>query len=230
VLRELLHRLARFRFGRDPLLAYHRDAAGLGHRDPSSGAEEARGAGDGLATHGEQIIIVGAHADGGADAPVGALLQVADQPVAGRTQMHVGVDQGGHHGLAGKVHALGASRDFDILGVADLHDPRAVDDDGAALDDAAVAHDQPRTFERRDCALRAGRDLKPHEQTKGHGCRDGGQICSAIHWKPPHVFWLDRATVPGLAKRWEPGSSFSVRRDFWAISPEIEHIAWPFRS
>ena len=72
---ELLHRLAALGLGRDPVR--HVGAARLGHGDAAAGAEEARGAGDRLAAHLEQLVVVAAEAHRGADAEVGALLQVA---------------------------------------------------------------------------------------------------------------------------------------------------------
>ena len=136
--------LAALLLGLDLERRTHRLFAG----DAASGAEEARGAGDHLVAHRHKFEIVRAHAHGGADAAVAALLQVADQLLAVRAQMHVRVDDRRHHGLAGEVHARGAGGHRDAL--PGLDDLVAVDDERAVLDDAAVAEDKSCAFERRD--------------------------------------------------------------------------------
>ena len=110
VRRELLHRLAAFLLGVDPVR--HRQASRLGHGDAAPGAEEARGAGDGLAADVEQLVVVHAEAERGAHAEIGALPQVAHDRFARRAQMDVGVDQHRHHGLAGEAHARRARGTF----------------------------------------------------------------------------------------------------------------------
>ena len=85
--------------------------------------------------------------------------------------MDVGVDQHRHHGLAGEAHAGGAGGHAHVGGPAGLHDPRAVDEERRVLDrGAAVAHDQPRAFERRNVRLRACRRSEAGKETKGSGC------------------------------------------------------------
>ena len=49
-------------------------------------------AGNDLAPQRQQLEIVGAHAHGGADAPVTALLEITNEPLAVSAQMHMGVD------------------------------------------------------------------------------------------------------------------------------------------
>jgi hypothetical protein len=96
-----LHRFAAFRLGVDPVR--HRQASWLGHGDAAPRAEEARGAGNGLAANIEQLVVVHAEAECGAHTEIGALPQIAHDCFACRAQMDVSVDQHRHHGLAGKI-------------------------------------------------------------------------------------------------------------------------------
>jgi hypothetical protein len=62
--------------------------------------------------------------------------------------MHVGVDERGHHRLSGEIHACRASRPLHVAHPAHPCDPAALDDQDAVVDDATVANEQPRPFER----------------------------------------------------------------------------------
>ena len=70
--------------------------------------------------------------------------------------MRVGVDQVRHDGLAGKVDPRGAGRYLHTGGGTYLGDLGAVHHDGAVVDGAAIADDDPGAFIGRD-ALGAGR-------------------------------------------------------------------------
>ena len=151
---EVLNRLAAVRLARDPVR--RRDASRLGHGDAASGAEVTRRARNDLAADIEQLVRVETHAQHRADAVIAAHLQVADQPVADRAEMHMRVDDRRHDGLAGEVHARGAGRHGHAL--AGLDDLVAVDDERRVLDDVAVTDNEPHAFERRD--VRAHRTAK----------------------------------------------------------------------
>ncbi len=81
---ELLHCLAAFGLGRDPVR--HRQAPGFGHGDPAPRAEEPRGARYGLPAHVEQLVVVRAEAERGAHAEIRAPLQVAGEQFARRAE------------------------------------------------------------------------------------------------------------------------------------------------
>ena len=180
--RELLDRLPAFRVARDPVR--HRRAPRLGHRDPAPGAEKPGGAGHGLLAQIEHLVAVRAETQRGADAVVGAQLQVPHDRIPRRAEMRMGVDQHRHHGLPGQGHARGASRHANVRGRAGLRDPRAIDDQRRVLDHAPVAHDQPAALERGD-GLRGRRSLEPGQDTHDEDRRDCDCVRSA-HVSLPH--------------------------------------------
>ena len=223
-LRELLHRLAAFRVGRDPVR--HRYAPRLRHRDPAPGAEEAGGAGNGLAAHVEQLVL---------SVP---MLSTALTPKYARrfksrvTSSRVGLRWTcvsmsiGITVLPARLTRAAPAGTRTSAAAAGLDDPRAVHDQRRVLDRrASVAHDEPRAFERGDAARRrlrlrgrgeAGKD------SKGNGCRDGDCIHSA-HRSLPQVK-LDgcsvarlRAKGEGLGREREQGRPGRVARSAHAL-------------
>ncbi len=174
VRRELLHRLAAFRLGRNPV--GHGGAPRFGHRDPAPCTEKPRGTGNRLAAHIEEFVVVRAKTQRGAHAVVGAQSQVPYERVARRAEMDVRVDQHRHHGLAGEIHARGARRHAHVGRLADLGDSCALHDQCRVLDHASVADDQPRAFERGD-GLRGRRYRASGKETKGNDCCN----CDHIH-------------------------------------------------
>src|SRR6185369_13045855 len=97
----LLNRPARFRFAVD----LQRRTVRFGAGNAFTGAEKARGAGNKLVAHAEQVEAILAEAQRGADTEIGAPLQVANERVTGRAEMGVRVDDHRHDGFAGEVHA-----------------------------------------------------------------------------------------------------------------------------
>jgi hypothetical protein len=116
--------------------------ASFGPADAFSGAEEARHARRVLVAKVEQFIIVGAETQSGSDSEIGALPQVAHEPIARRAQMRVRIEDHRHHGLTSEVDAGGAGGH----GAADLGDLGAAHDQRRVVEDAAVAHDDPCAF------------------------------------------------------------------------------------
>ena len=139
VRRGLLHRLAAFRHGGNPVRRGRTPR--LGRRDPAPGAEIPRGAGYRLAADIEHVVVVGAHAQRGTHAVVGAHFQVPHDRIARGAEMDVRVDDHRHHGLAREVHAGGTSGHADVRGLARLSDLRAVHHQRRVLDHASVTYD-----------------------------------------------------------------------------------------
>ena len=158
--RELLHRLAAFRRGRNPV--GHGGAPRFGHRDATPGTEKPRGTGNRLATHREYVVVVRAKTQCGAHAVVGAQSQVHER-VARRAEMDVRVDQHRHHGLAGEIHAR--PQRTRTSAVWPTWAMRAPSTTSVAFDHASVADDQPRAFERGD-GLRGRRYRASDKETK----------------------------------------------------------------
>ena len=92
------------------------------------------------------VVVVLPHADDGRDAEVGFALQQIDErlPLGGHVRM--GIDDGGHHGLAGQVHARCACRHLHLTAGAHLRDAAVLDKERGALDGLAVANNEPRAF------------------------------------------------------------------------------------
>ena len=131
--------------------------------DPLPHGEEARGIRDHLVTQLVRQFLIGLepHAQRGRDAVVRVPLQLVDEVVAPVVRLAVApvlfvdqpdvvvtVDERGHHGLAGEIHANGALRRLTLTLLADpregvtLHEERGILDRRAAIPD-----DEPRTFE-----------------------------------------------------------------------------------
>ena len=92
--------------------------------------------------------------------------------------MHVGADEGGHHGFVAKVDAPCARGQGDLTPSPDADDGAVLDQEGRAFDRrAAIAGDDPRGLEQDRLRRRAldgerGREeqrAERYERFKGHG-------------------------------------------------------------
>ena len=110
---------------------------GLGHGDAATGGEESRAVRDDLGANlKRQVASVLPEAHRGADAVVGALLQIVDEPLARAAEVHVGVDDCRNHRLARQIDAGRAGRDFHRIGSSDLRESGTINDERRVFDPA----------------------------------------------------------------------------------------------
>src|SRR4029434_8859831 len=203
----LLNRLTGFSLAVD----LERRAARFVSGDALSRAEEARGTRDEFVAQAEKFKAVQAKAQRGADAEISALFQVPYEPVAGRAEMGVRVDDHRHHGLTGEIHTPGAVGHANVGLTADLRDSCALHDQCRVLDHPSVAYDQPRAFERGD-GLRGRRTSESGKETKGNDCCDCDHMIHSVHGnllRTKYALLTTTCAAFGGDKR---GSAYLVRR------------------
>ena len=176
----LLHRLARFGDGADPVGALLAPLLYAG--DTTAGCQEPGSSGHvpGFIPDLEHDVgRVRAHTHPGANTPIGAASQVTNHLFARRRRVDMSVENHRHDGLASEVHPLGP-RGHLHLGTNSL-DRRAVDDDGSVLDRrAAVADDDPRPFERGDRRLGSGWNRQSGKHS-GNACYCYSEYSRSAH-------------------------------------------------
>ena len=151
-----------------------RRPSGFRSSDPAARGEQSRQARHRLrANLKRRIGCVLTEAHRRADAEVRAPPEIVEQPFTRLAQMRMRVDDGRHHGLAGKVHAGRAGRHAYVRGTTDLHEAGAADHKRRVLDwGARVADDDPGALEDRDARRRLTQNGHGQRSSDGRNQQD----------------------------------------------------------
>ena len=133
----------------------------------------------------------------------------------------VKIDECGHDGLAGQVHARRTRRDLDFSLLADARDRVLFNQECAVLDwRPAVAHDDPRTFEQERCSWRPGRLLSRMQGKNSKQkqpterclyCQHSLSLRAEIHMRT-RVFFGERYTVMTSAVKHRNPANLVIRQ------------------